>query len=157
MDCRVPQFIKFLKEERHISQAQIACDLQVSPSAISSWCTGRRSPSYRTIERISQIYGVKVSWLTGSGESCDTPPESDDEQEADELDEIMKGQHPAKIALVRAVAQLSDNDVRAIWRVVDLLYQYRHSVKTVSDLRQLPIDDEIIEKTLAYFHEITRQ
>lgn len=47
-----------LREQKNISQAQLARDLNVTTSAISKWENGKNFPDISTFERIAEYYGV---------------------------------------------------------------------------------------------------
>ena len=57
--------IKEVREQNHISQAQLAEILHVSQRSISSWETGFRQPDYETLEAISKYFDVTTDYLLG--------------------------------------------------------------------------------------------
>ena len=60
--------IRRLREERHMTQSQLAEKLCVSSKAVSKWETGRSYPDITLIEPLSRQLGVSVAeLLSGSG------------------------------------------------------------------------------------------
>ena len=53
-------------EKNGLQQKQIADHLDVSKQAITSWKTGARTPRLPVIKDIARLFGVEVSYLTGS-------------------------------------------------------------------------------------------
>lgn len=60
--------IKKLREEKHLTQVQLAQKLSVSDKAVSKWETGRGYPDITLIEPMAQVLGVSVIELL-SGET----------------------------------------------------------------------------------------
>ena len=60
--------IRRLREEKHLTQSQLAEKLCVSSKAVSKWETGKGYPDITLIEALSQQLGVSVmELLSGSG------------------------------------------------------------------------------------------
>jgi len=53
-------------EKNGIHQTQIADHLAVSKQAVTSWKTGARTPRLPVVRDIALLFGVEVSYLTGS-------------------------------------------------------------------------------------------
>ena len=55
--------IAALRRERGMSQAELAADIQVSPSALGMYEQGRREPAMETVVAMAKIYGVTTDYL----------------------------------------------------------------------------------------------
>ena len=55
--------IKNLREKRHITQAELAKNLNVSDKTISKWETGRGYPDISLLEPIANIFGISIAEL----------------------------------------------------------------------------------------------
>lgn len=65
--------IAALRKNAHMSQAELARALQVSPSAVGMYEQGRREPSAATLVALAQIFHVSTDYLltgkiAGTGE-----------------------------------------------------------------------------------------
>lgn len=54
-----------LRNEKNMTQGQLAEALEISPSAIGMYEQGRRKPSYELLERISDYFNVDMDYLMG--------------------------------------------------------------------------------------------
>ena len=154
MECRVPEFIRELNA-KHITQAEIARAVGVRRTTVNSWATGVRRPGPLKMQALSDYYQVSIGWLMG--EDCEKmlkPVIEFDNKTADKIDLAMKGESPVKIALVKALIQLPEEDVRAIWHAIDLMYQYRHSYDPNEGLPEFWKEEQIIARTIKYLREI---
>ena len=57
--------LKELRKENHLSQAELAKELQVSQRSISSWETGFRQPDFETLEMLAKFFNVTTDYLLG--------------------------------------------------------------------------------------------
>ena len=57
------KYLKKLREENNLTQSDIASKLGVSVQAVSKWETGKSFPDVGLLERISELYNVKVEYL----------------------------------------------------------------------------------------------
>ncbi len=57
--------LKSLRNEKNLSQAQLAKELNVSQRSISSWETGFRQPDFATLELIANYFEVSADYLLG--------------------------------------------------------------------------------------------
>lgn len=55
--------IAALRRQKGLSQAQLAKQLGVSPSAVGMYEQGRREPSADTLVALSEVFGVSVDFL----------------------------------------------------------------------------------------------
>ena len=61
----LPEKIKQLRSETGLSQKELAKLLQVSPSIISSYETGERTPSLENLLLLSNIFKCSTDYLLG--------------------------------------------------------------------------------------------
>ena len=54
-----------LRNEKNITQSQLAEELNISPSAIGMHEQGRRKPSYELLEEICDYFNVDMDYLMG--------------------------------------------------------------------------------------------
>lgn len=67
------QRLRELREEKRITQKDLAVELslfmgkdkKISPSAVCSWETGEKKPTYETLLAFSNYYGVSTDYLLG--------------------------------------------------------------------------------------------
>lgn len=57
------QRLKQLRKDKHLTQAQVAQLVGVTPSMISSYETDIRLPSYEVMVRLADVFGVTVDYL----------------------------------------------------------------------------------------------
>ena len=54
-----------LRNEKNLTQSQLAEELNISPSAIGMYEQGRRKPSYELLEELCDYFNVDMDYLTG--------------------------------------------------------------------------------------------
>ena len=59
--------LRFLMEEKGITQADICRELNVSSATVSDWCSGKKYPRVDTVQRLADLLGVRFSMLTNDG------------------------------------------------------------------------------------------
>lgn len=57
--------IKELRQQKHITQLQLAERLGVTKSMVSAYETGARYPSYEILIKIARVFGVSTDYLLG--------------------------------------------------------------------------------------------
>ena len=57
--------IKYLREEKGISQEKLADQLGVSHGIISFWETGKREPKLSNLILLAEYFGVSIDYLAG--------------------------------------------------------------------------------------------
>lgn len=55
--------LKQLRQEAHLTQAELAKELNVGQSTLSNWENENRTPDADTLARISEYFGVSVDYL----------------------------------------------------------------------------------------------
>ena len=56
--------LRYLMEDRGITQADICRVLEVSSATASDWCTGKKFPRIDKLQRLADLLGVRLSNLT---------------------------------------------------------------------------------------------
>lgn len=74
-----------LREQKGLTQAELAKKLSISRSALSLWEISKREPDYKTLEKIASLFGVSVDYLLGHDSAPDNPP--------DEVDQLVEHLH----------------------------------------------------------------
>lgn len=69
----LPEKLRKMRMERGISQRMVAKQLDVSPSIISSYETGERTPSVEILLALSNLYRCSTDYLLGKD---NVPPQS---------------------------------------------------------------------------------
>ena len=59
------QRVKTLREEKQISQAELARDLEVMQSAVGNWEAGVRRPNFDMLQRLAEYFSVPADYLLG--------------------------------------------------------------------------------------------
>ncbi|MDL2327507.1 helix-turn-helix transcriptional regulator [Ruminococcaceae bacterium OttesenSCG-928-A11] len=65
--------LKQLREQKDLSQRDLAKHLGVSQGAIGMWESGKREPSFATVSRIAEFFGVSTDFLLGREDINVTP------------------------------------------------------------------------------------
>ena len=55
--------VRQLRKDKHLTQAQVANRIGVTPSMVSSYETDIRLPSYDVMMRLADVFGVTVDYL----------------------------------------------------------------------------------------------
>lgn len=90
----LPEKLRELREKYGISQGGVAKRLNLTPSTISSYERGERTPSLLIILKLSYIYNCSVDYLLGKNNNdgshiyIDVTDLSEDQRKA--LDELVK-------------------------------------------------------------------
>lgn len=109
----VDNLLKYM-EEKHITQADIASELGVSKTAVSDWVHGRKYPRVDAMQKIADLFGVPMSYLTQSGHVA-----SEDETVL-ELKERLRTDPEYRI-LFKTAADVSKEDIMAAVRILKAL------------------------------------
>ena len=68
----LPEKLRELRLQKHLSQKEVAKILDVSPSIISGYENGERTPSLENLLALSHLYKCSTDYLLGKSQS--TPP-----------------------------------------------------------------------------------
>lgn len=55
--------LKFLREQKNISQVKLAMDLNMNQNSISRYETGQREADYATLIKIANYFNVSIDYL----------------------------------------------------------------------------------------------
>lgn len=99
----LPERLKALREKHRLSQKSVAKRLNVSPSIISSYETGERTPSVEMLLALSHLYRCSTDFLLGR-EALD-PADLDDTTPSLDVDGLSAKQIRALESLVRAIRE----------------------------------------------------
>lgn len=94
--------IKYLRNEHHLTQKELAKILNVKPTTISGWELGRNEPSIDTLKKLSSLFNVSTEYLIG-GE--DNPSNTIDLKTTDVLSYDGKPVSPEDLAIIRAILE----------------------------------------------------
>ena len=61
----MPYILRALREQRGISQLELACELEVSQQLISKWERGDSQPRTDKIKVLADFYGVTTDYIFG--------------------------------------------------------------------------------------------
>ena len=57
------QRLKKLRQDKHLTQAQVAARVGVTASMVSSYATAIRLPSFEVMVRLADLFGFTVAYL----------------------------------------------------------------------------------------------
>lgn len=69
----LPERLSKLRTQRGLSQKAVADKLHLSPSIVSGYETGERTPSTEVLLRLSDLYHCSADYLLGIGQSAPVP------------------------------------------------------------------------------------
>lgn len=70
--------ISTLRQFLHLTVEEFAKDIGYDPELLTSWESGKQLPEMSALQKISEVYGVNVSWLiSGIGEMFNAPKADD--------------------------------------------------------------------------------
>lgn len=104
---------KELKSHLNKSSNEMAGDLKVSPSTVSSWLSGRRTPRLSQIMIIEDVYHLNRGWLTGKTDQMF--PDTTDNDRRKQVKELMTCQSEFAVNTVTRLAEASDSE----WKVLE--------------------------------------
>lgn len=67
------QRLRLAREQAGLSQGQVATILELHRPTVSEIEAGRRKVAADELAKFSEVYGVSLSWLTGSPDAGDDP------------------------------------------------------------------------------------
>ena len=81
--------VKKLRKQTNITQGELAPKMNVTPTGVSYWESGKAIPNYETFQRLANYFNVSIDYLTGN----DYSKNDDDEilfRKIDKVDENKK-------------------------------------------------------------------
>lgn len=77
----LPERLKELRKEKHMTQAQLANVLGVAKGTVAMWEMGKRNPSLETLEQMSAVFDRTVSYIMGTSDDQSSPELSESEMQ----------------------------------------------------------------------------
>ena len=71
--------LKVLIEEREITQKELAAQMNIAPSTVSSYVQNTREPDFKTLIEIARYFGVSRDYLLGYKPADSNTTSSEDE------------------------------------------------------------------------------
>ena len=103
----LPEKLKEQREKYHLSQKDVADQLHISPSIISGYETGERTPSTEKLLALSYLYHCSTDYLLGRVPMAveakkETPPESPEGVQKIKTAAAIPAEHAQLIAALEA-------------------------------------------------------
>lgn len=96
--------IKFCRQQRDLTQPELAMRAEISPSYLSVLEQGKRDPSFSTLQKVARALNVPLSLLvfvaTDPSEIQGLPPEISEKLAAATLNLLMAARNDAQRSLV---------------------------------------------------------
>ena len=73
--------LRELRQQRNMTQLEVAESLGVSRVTITKYETGDREPDLKTAQRLAELFGVSIDYLVGASDDDPGPAPSTDEDE----------------------------------------------------------------------------
>lgn len=113
---KVGKLIKSLRESRRMTQLELSELIRQSPSSITMYETGRRAPSYETLEAIADVFNMPLSLLLGESSVVSTSEWDPDSMAwADHEDESTR-------IMARGMAKMSPENRRKLVEMAKLMF-----------------------------------
>jgi transcriptional regulator with XRE-family HTH domain len=77
--------LTYLRKRENLTQSELAEKLNIGRSAVSMYESGKREPSFETLEEIADFFNVNMSTLLGQPEEIPAPKLSDKKQKLFDL------------------------------------------------------------------------
>ncbi|AJW76954.1 XRE family transcriptional regulator [Marinitoga sp. 1197] len=91
--------LKQLREEKGISQRQLARDLNFSSAAVSLYEAGQREPTLTALEKLAKYFNVSLDYLTGLSNKNNELPDFVKEQ-ITKIDELKSLKLSEKLEII---------------------------------------------------------
>lgn len=123
-DCPTPkntfeERLKQIRNEKQLSQAELAKELGVSQSTVGMWENGKNKPGYPTLIKLSKIFDVSLDYLLGEDKNDKSDAYYIDD-DARKLAEEMS-QNPDLHILFDAARSVSTEDLQFVIEMVKKL------------------------------------
>ncbi|MFD0671297.1 helix-turn-helix domain-containing protein [Cohnella sp. GCM10027633] len=103
--------IAFLREQRGLTQEELATSLGISRAALSHYEKNRREPDTETLSKVADLFQVSLDYLAGRTTQPTTTLDSDVRSFADEL-ELSNNELLEKFALTIDGRKLTPTEAR---------------------------------------------
>lgn len=104
--------IKEVRNNKNISQVDLAKQIGVAKSTLAGYESGYRAPNYEILKKIANILCCTVEYLI---------MEEDEEPDLDiisKIDKIMSGESEERKNLVKAIVDFSDEDILLLDKII---------------------------------------
>lgn len=110
------QRIAALRDEKHMSQAELAKNLNISASTVGMWETGKRMPSPDLIKSLAKLFDVSSDYLLGITDERHYYSLTDKDTRAidQKIKDIIDGLDPDGPDFFKNDAELSEDDKRLL-------------------------------------------
>lgn len=108
--------LRYIMEQKGITQADICRELNIPSATISNWCTGQRYPRIDKMQQLADLLGVTYSTLT-------TENGLKDYEDLTRLEALHK--NPKLRMLFDIQKTLTDSDLNAVLGVVNAIAKER--------------------------------
>lgn len=113
-DKNVAKKIRSVREQKGLTQAQLAAQSEVTPAAICQIEAGDRTPSTPILRRIASVLNVSIDYLLGAADEVD-------------IKDLIHDENVRK--LFRGYQSLSANDQKLIEQQIEFLKSRNDSKK----------------------------
>lgn len=92
MKIRLPERLIELRQEKGITQAEMARRIGIHRGTYSNYESGKRQPDYEILEKLTHVHGVTFDYIFGRSDvpTMTERQEAEIERELDELMEIVE-------------------------------------------------------------------
>lgn len=107
------QRIAALRDEKHLSQAELAKALHIAASTVGMWETGKRMPSPDLIKQLAKLFDVSSDYILGITDKRHyySLSPKDEKSIDEELEEMINGlSDKSAISFFKNEAELSEHD-----------------------------------------------
>ena len=113
----IPNRVKSVREELHLTQIEFAREIDTSRSQLSSVETGRVNPSNEWLDKITLRFGVSPRWLrSGEGERYEKKTKLHSSME--QIYQFLENDEQARSVVMEAIAAYKTGKDRGIWQKI---------------------------------------
>lgn len=113
--------LRKLRENKDLTQEELAKAIGVTRSSLASWETGRREPDFETVSKLADFFNVSVDYLLGRDDnsSQDDRQYVIDDDALEYLDELHK--RPEMKTLFDVSRKASKEDIETAIAIIEAL------------------------------------
>lgn len=113
--------LKIARENKNLTQMEVAKKLGISNGTLSGYERNYRDPDTETLAKLAELYGVSVDWLTGI---TDTPQTHDEVRESEVEYNIQKiSDFYRKLASKYNIDIDNENNRRKLEQLIRLFFE----------------------------------
>ena len=114
--------IEEFRKAKNLKKVDLANTAHLSAAAITLLCNGTNDPSNQTVSMLCDAYGVNKTWLlTGKGSMFE--PSNRKDEIADIVQRLYRADNDSKTALIKCLADMSDEQIEAFTDFVRKFYE----------------------------------